>query len=199
MSPRAEPVVIGWNELVDLPDWGVKRLRAKVDTGARSSAVHVENLEELSRGRVRFDVVLHRKKRDRHIHVIAPISRRSRVRSSNGRTETRFFVKTRLQLGPVDKEVEISLVDRGRMIHRMLLGRSALAGPFLSDVDRRMLLGKKLEGLLLENEELHEQVEEVQEQLDTRTEERDEMRRAAQQFAERFLHSSIRAVKSTRS
>jgi len=66
---RPDPLVIGWTEYVELPDWGVKRLRAKVDTGARSSALHVENIEELPRGRVRFDIVLHREKRDRRVHV----------------------------------------------------------------------------------------------------------------------------------
>lgn len=137
---KISPIIIGWTEFVDLPDWGVKKLRAKVDTGARTSAVHVENIKELARDRVAFDVIVHREKRDRHIHVIAKISRRGRVRSSNGKTETRYFVKTPLKLGPVTKDVEFSLVDRGRMIHRMLLGRSALGGPFLIDVDRRMLL-----------------------------------------------------------
>ena len=57
---RTEPHRIGWNEFVDIPEWGIKGLRAKVDTGARSSALHVENIERLSRDRVRFDVVLHR-------------------------------------------------------------------------------------------------------------------------------------------
>ncbi|MFT5042352.1 MAG: hypothetical protein ACI8TX_003337 [Hyphomicrobiaceae bacterium] len=137
-----EPVVIGWTEFIDLPEWGVSRLRAKVDTGARSSAIHVENLEELPRNRVRFDVIVHREKRDRHFHVTARITRKSRVRSSNGKTEARYFVTTTLRLGPVEREVEISLVDRGRMIHRMLLGRTALSGPFLVDVDRSMLLSK---------------------------------------------------------
>lgn len=134
-----DPIVIGWTEYVDLPDWNVNRVRAKVDTGARSSALHVENIELLSGNRIRFDVVLHREKRDRRIHVKAPVARRSRVRSSNGQTETRYFVRTTLRLGPVEREVELSLVDRGRMIHRMLLGRTALSGPFLIDVDRRMV------------------------------------------------------------
>jgi len=139
-QPRREPVVIGWTEFVDLPDWGVKNLRAKVDTGARTSALHVENIEELPRGFVRFDVVLHRKKRDRRIHVRTRIVRRTRVRSSSGHQSHRLFVATTLRLGPVEQRVEISLVDRRRMIHRMLLGRAALTGPFLVDVDRRMTL-----------------------------------------------------------
>jgi len=142
-TARREPVVIGWTEFVDLPDWGVKRLRAKVDTGARTSALHVENIEELPRGRVRFDVVVHREKRDRHIHVTAKISRRGRVRSSTGHQAQRIFVETTLRLGSIEKRVEISLVDREKMIHRMLLGRAALSGPILVDVDRRLSLGRR--------------------------------------------------------
>lgn len=139
MSRGGAPVLIGWTENVDLPDWDVRKLRAKIDTGARSSALHVENIVELPRNRVRFDIVLHRKTRNRRYHVTSRIERRSRVRSSNGLTETRYFVRTMLRLGPVEKMIEISLVDRGAMIHRMLLGRTALSGPFLIDVDKRMV------------------------------------------------------------
>lgn len=141
--PHTEPVLIGWTEFVDLPDWGVKRLRAKVDTGAKTSALHVENIEELPRGYVRFDVVLHRHKRDRRIQVKAKVSRRSRVRSSAGHTSERLFVRTKFVLGSVAKEIEVSLVDREKMIYRMLLGREALQGPFLIDVDRRMVQQRK--------------------------------------------------------
>ncbi len=125
---------------MDLPRWGVRGLRAKVDTGARSSALHVERIRELPRGRVRFEVVLHRAKRDRRIEVEARVRRRARVRSSNGEFSTRIFVSTLLRLGPVEREIEISLVDRGRMIHRMLLGRTALAGRFLIDPAESSLL-----------------------------------------------------------
>ncbi len=143
MKAHRAPVVIGWTEYVDLPDWGVRRLRAKVDTGARSSALHVENIRELPRDGVRFDVVLHRQKRDRRVHVRAQVVRRSRVRSSNGELSQRLFVQTTLRLGPVEKTIEIGLVDREKMIHRMLLGRAALSGPFLIDVDHRMLLSRR--------------------------------------------------------
>ncbi len=133
-------ILIGWNEYVDIPDWGIRRLRAKVDTGARSSALHVENLEELPRDRVRFDVVLHRMKRDRRVHVTTRIARRGRVRSSTGHYETRIFVVAPLHIGPVQRQVEVSLVDRERMIFRMLLGRTALAGRFLIDPAHQHLL-----------------------------------------------------------
>ena len=139
MRAHEEPVLIGWTEYVDLPDWGVSRLRAKVDTGARSSALHVENIQELPRNHVRFDVVLHRLKRDRRVHVVALVKRRSRVRSSSGHRSQRIFVETTLRLGAVEKTIEVSLVDRQKMIHRMLLGRAALSGSFVIDVGRRMV------------------------------------------------------------
>lgn len=137
-----EPVLIGWTEFIDLPDWGVRNLRAKVDTGARTSALHVENIEELPRNFVRFDVVLHRQKRDRRIHVKAKVTRRGRVRSSTGHQTERLFVETTLTIGPITKRIEVSLVDREKMIHRMLLGREALKGAIVIDVDRRMVLKK---------------------------------------------------------
>ena len=138
MRPK---LVVGWNENVDLLEWGVKRLGAKVDTGAKTSALHVEHIELLPRGRIRFEVVVHRTKRDRHIPVTTRIVRKARVKSSNGLFESRYFVKTWLRLGPIEKEIEVSLVDRGRMLHRMLLGREALRGDFVVDVGRRHLQG----------------------------------------------------------
>ena len=132
--------VVGWNEYVDLPDWGIRRLGAKVDTGAQTSALHVENIEPVGRGRISFDVVVHREKRDRHFPVTARVVRRSRVRSSNGEYDVRYFVETTIRIGPVEKVIEVSLVDRGKMAHRMLLGRSALRGDFVVDVSRRHLL-----------------------------------------------------------
>jgi hypothetical protein len=143
MKAHRAPVLIGWTEYVDLPDWGVSRLLAKIDTGARSSALHVENIRLLPRDVVLFDVVLHREKRDRRVRVRAHVKRRARVRSSNGQLSQRLFVETRLRLGPVEKTIEVSLVDREHMIHRMLLGRAALAGPFLVDVDHRMLQSRR--------------------------------------------------------
>jgi hypothetical protein len=139
-----EPLVIGWSEFVDLPDWGIRGLRAKVDTGARTSALHVDRVEERPRGRVRFEVVLDRSRPGR-IRVEARVRRRARVRSSSGHWTTRCFVATRLELGPLVREVEIGLVDREQMIHRMLLGRSALAGCWV-DPARRSCLGRPARG-----------------------------------------------------
>ena len=138
-SRRAAPSLIGWSELVDLPDWKIRGLRAKVDTGARSSALHVENLKLLPRGRIQYRVVLHRENRDRRVNVVATISRRARVRSSTGEYTTRYFVKTRLRLGAHERAIEISLVDRGDMTFRMLIGRTALTGLYVVDPTHKNL------------------------------------------------------------
>ncbi|MEP7050126.1 MAG: RimK/LysX family protein [Pseudomonadota bacterium] len=138
----SEPLIIGVTEYVDIPPWRIVRLRAKIDTGARSSALHVENIRELASGRVRFDVRLSRSQSERRVTVEAPVARRGRVRASNGEVETRIFVLIRLRIGPIERAVELSLVDRGRMIFRMLIGRRALAHAFLVDPSRRYVLDK---------------------------------------------------------
>ena len=142
-AKRVPAVTIGWAERIDLPEWGVKQLRAKTDTGARTSALHVEKVKTLARNRISFDVILHRKVRTRRVRVVTRISRRSRVRSSTGEYSYRYFVRTSMRVGTVEKEIEISLVDRGDMIFRMLLGRTALAGSFLVDPSRRNLSDAK--------------------------------------------------------
>jgi hypothetical protein len=137
-----DPLIIGVTEYVDIPEWRIRRMRAKIDTGARSSALHVEQIRELGSGRVRFDVRLSRNQRERRVTVEADVARRGRVRASNGEVETRIFVRVRLRIGPLERDVELSLVDRGRMIFRMLIGRRALAHAFLVDPSRRYVLGK---------------------------------------------------------
>ena len=137
-----EPLVIGVTEYVDIPEWRILSLRAKIDTGARASALHVENIRELGSGWVRFDVRLSRNQSERRVTVEAPIARRGRVRPSSGVLEVRIFVAITVRIGPVEREIELSLVDRGRMIFRMLIGRRALAHAFLIDPSRRYVLKK---------------------------------------------------------
>jgi hypothetical protein len=134
------PLVIGVTEYIDIPEWRIARLRAKIDTGARSSALHVENIRELGSGRVRFDVRLSRTHSDRRVTVETRVVRRGQVRPSSGELETRIFVAVRVRIGPIEREIELSLVDRGRMIFRMLIGRRALAQAFLIDPSRRYVL-----------------------------------------------------------
>ncbi len=136
---KSNKVIIGAAEYVRLPAWQVQRLRAKVDTGARSSALHVENLKLIGRTHVAFEIILGAVDHPRRLRVEAPIARRSEVRSSNGKTEMRYFVTTTVEIGPVSREVEVSLTQRGNMRYRMLLGRTALRGQFLVDPGRRFV------------------------------------------------------------
>lgn len=132
-------MIIGWREHVGLPAWGVSAIMAKIDTGARTSAIHVDNIRELPGGRVTFDVIMSRKIPQRCVPVTAWISRVTYVRTSIGLKQRRYVVSTEVQIGPLLKEIELSLVCRKHMICRMLLGRSALGDEFLVDVSRRYL------------------------------------------------------------
>ncbi|UCH27876.1 MAG: ATP-dependent zinc protease [Trueperaceae bacterium] len=142
MSHEQSPLIIGRTEYIALPRWGIFGLRAKIDTGARSSALHVEQIELLPQRQVAFDVVIRQKGKGKRTRVSAQIIRESFVRSSTGERDKRLFVETTLRLGPIERRIEISLVDRAAMIHRMLLGRNALTGPILIDVNSTYRLGR---------------------------------------------------------
>ncbi|NLE88428.1 MAG: ATP-dependent zinc protease [Myxococcales bacterium] len=142
LSPRRVPgvperagalVVIGYLERVALPGWGVTALTAKVDTGADTSALHVDDLRAVGSTRVAFRVG---GDDGATREVQARIARRGWVRCSSGEEEERVFVRTALSLGGKTRVVELGLVDRSRMQQRMLLGRSALEGWFLVDPSR---------------------------------------------------------------
>lgn len=133
--------VIGWSEYVDFPDWGIEGLEAKVDTGARTSALHVENLKRLKGGRVKFDVILCNKQTHKRVPVRADVLKWGRVRSSTGEFTVRCFVRTRIRIGHIEKEIDVTLVSRQKMVFRMLIGRRALKDDFLIDVTKRAVLG----------------------------------------------------------
>ena len=141
-SPAVRPVTIGYQEYVALPEWGIDRLLAKSDTGARSSALDAKNIEELPGDRVRFDIALSRRNREKTVTVEADVVRHTRIRSSHGHTTDRLVVVVPLHVGRVSKPIEVTLVSRKRMICRMLLGRTALAETFLVDSGRRFVLSE---------------------------------------------------------
>lgn len=145
-APTLEPAVFGWREHVALPAWGIGRLRAKLDTGARTSALHVEDVEELepqataehgagepSLPIVRFHVLTGPRSDPRRVEVTAPVVGHTVIRDTRARPERRPIVRTRVLCGPLDREIEISLTDRTGMNFRLLLGRLALQGIALVD------------------------------------------------------------------
>lgn len=138
--------IIGWREWVEFPEWSL-RMRAKVDTGARSSAIDCAEIIELPGDRVRFTVRLDRKQM-KLVTLEEAIKLRKRVRSSSGEGHDRIFVETTLRLGDVEKRIVVNLVSRKTMIHRLLLGREALGGDFLvnSSVDHWATPKKQFKG-----------------------------------------------------
>ena len=145
MPPKKpnDPVIVGWREAVDLPEWGISGLKAKIDTGARTSAIHVGAIEELPDGRVRFEIVTDEKPVHRRVTVVATPVRRSRVKSSSGHKQERLVFRTRLVVGPVDREIELSLVSRKGMLCRMLVGRRALPAGVLVHPHRIYVHGRR--------------------------------------------------------
>lgn len=139
-SPHPHHRTIGYQEYIDLPAWGVKRLLAKADTGARSSALDAKHITKLPGERVRFDLVLSRRDRDDTVTVEAPIVRHTRIKSSHGHVTERYVVEAELCVGSESKVIEVTLVERRTMICRMLLGRTALGPTFLVDSSRRFVL-----------------------------------------------------------
>ncbi len=129
----AEPVVIGWREFLALPEWGIPRIKAKADTGARTSALHVADLEELPGGRARFRVVVRESPRLKTVPVEAEVVRVAQVKPTPTKVERRLVVATTMRLAGVERRIEIALVCRRGMLCRMLLGRRALDGAFLVD------------------------------------------------------------------
>jgi hypothetical protein len=131
---------IGWRERVAFPDWKIAGIQAKIDTGARTSALHVDDVTELPDDRIRFNVVLSRKQPARKVGVNAKVVRTTRVRSSTGHQQKRYVVEAKIKIGSVTKVIETSLVCRANMTCRMLVGRKALEGDFLVDASERYLV-----------------------------------------------------------
>lgn len=138
-GPAAPPDVVGWREWVALPDLGVGRIKAKVDTGARSSALHAWNLEEFQRDGVRYvRFVVHPWQHDVAKSIVCEcewIGERA-VRSSHGHSETRPVVRTTLEVGGRRWPIELTLTNRDTMGFRMLVGRLAVRGRFVVDPGR---------------------------------------------------------------
>lgn len=143
MTSPPKPTTIGWRERVALPDWGIKGIRAKIDTGARTSAIHCAHIEELPDGRVLFEVVIRERPTRRTKWVEADLARESVVKPSTGETQTRLVCRTRMVLGPAEHEIDIGLVCREGMLCRMLLGRLGVPPGFVVDPHSKYLLRPK--------------------------------------------------------
>ncbi len=121
--------IIGWEEWLALPDLGLPAIKAKVDTGARTSALHAHLIEPfgpVDAPLVRFAVHPIAGRIDVEITCSAPIIDRREVTSSNGERETRYVIRTSVRMGPRSWPIEVTLTNRETMAYRMLLGRQAI-------------------------------------------------------------------------
>lgn len=131
-----EKIKIGWQEWVSLPDLGIPAIKAKIDTGAKTSSLHAFDIEPYKKGRqtyVRF--LVHPLQADTSIDIIchAPVIDIRGVMSSNAHVEERFVIKSTLYMGNREWEIELTLSNRDPLRYRMLLGREALRSKVLID------------------------------------------------------------------
>ncbi len=141
-----ERIAIGWREWIGLPGLGLRAVKAKVDTGARTSSLHAIDIEPFVRNgkdMVRFEVHPFQRETRTTVVVEARVLSRRSIRSSSGHEQTRYIIRTTAKLGEIEWPIELSLTSRSEMGFRMLLGRQALHSLFIVDSARSYVYGRR--------------------------------------------------------
>ena len=136
LSINPQSSVIGWRERVALPELGISEIKAKIDTGARSSALHAFELEIFThdgKQMVRFKVHPYQRDTRRTVIAEAELLEYRKIRSSNGHAQLRPVIETVVELGGKKWPLELTLTNRDEMGFRMLLGRQAVRHQWLVD------------------------------------------------------------------
>ena len=144
---RKKLKVIGWREWVSLPELGISNIKAKVDTGARTSALHAFALHpftENGQAKIRFDIHPVQNNSTVIVRCVADIIDKRWVTDSGGHKEERYVISTMMALGSKKVPIEITLTERDSMLFRMLLGRSAIRKRFIVNPGRSFLRTKVL-------------------------------------------------------
>ncbi len=146
MLNQNNEIIVGSIEECDLPDLNISSLNVRVDTGAKTSSLHVDNIETDVRGNelwVTFDI-------HPDIHNVTRVVRRSSkvkgergIKSSNAAKEKRYVIETTISMGDQSWPIEVTLTDRSGMTYLMLLGREAMIDRFLVNPSKEYLLGQK--------------------------------------------------------
>lgn len=138
-----EKMIIGSLELCNLPKIGVHNIEVRVDTGAKTSSLHVDNVKKYTQqGKpwVKFDIHPNAYNVDDIIECKAALHDVRNIKSSNGVSEERYVIKTEVSLGNISWPIEITLTDRSDMNYLMLLGRQGMSDKILVDPSKTFLL-----------------------------------------------------------
>jgi hypothetical protein len=145
-SEKSEKIIIGWREWISLPDLNLHHIKAKIDTGARTSTLHAFSVKGYTKKgvhRVKFLIHPYQNRTDVVKECDAPIVDRRMVTDSGGHKAKRYVILTTLVLGDQAWEIEMTLTNRDSMKFRMLLGRTAMRGKIIVDPGRSFVVGKK--------------------------------------------------------
>ena len=136
-------VIIGKLEMCDLPELSIHDLQVRVDTGAKTSSLHVDNIVQFKKAGkpwVKFDLHPDIHNVDTVVQCSSLLSDIRRIKSSFGESQERYVIQTQIKLGDMIWPIEISLTDRSDMSYLMLLGREAMGDQFLVDPSRSFIL-----------------------------------------------------------
>lgn len=139
---------VGWREWVSLPELGIEHIKAKIDTGARTSALHAFSVRAFTKhGKkmVRFQIHPYQRRNDVVVECVAPVLDKRWVTDSGGHRERRYVIESSVKLGDLVWPIELTLTNRENMKFRMLLGRTAMKGKITVNPGRSYLVGKKPE------------------------------------------------------
>ena len=137
---------MGWREWIALPALGLPRIKAKIDTGARTSALHAFQIESFERNDqqwVRFKIHPKQRRADPEVVCEALIKDRRVVRDSGGHAEERIVIETPIEVGGQRWPIEVTLTSRDDMLFRMLLGRTAMRDRALVNPSRSYIASRR--------------------------------------------------------
>lgn len=146
-DPDSGKITIGWREWVSLPGLDIPAVKAKIDTGARTSALHAFDLREFEadgRKMIRFGIRPLPRRKKLILNCTAALMEQRMVSDSGGHRELRYVIRTPVMLGGRSQAIEITLTHRDTLRFRMLIGRTALRGRYLVDPEKSYLTGRSL-------------------------------------------------------